>query len=147
MKWLADENFDNNILRGIIRRLPEFDVVRAQDLAEIAGSEDPAVLAWATANRRILLTHDVSTMIPALREQLEQFGACSPILFVRDSLPVTLVIEEILPLDECSVEGRQALFTSRFDSEQRWIYDNQSRFTGRASGRDFLYRVECFNSG
>lgn len=65
MKWLADENFDNNILRGIIRRLPEFDVVRTQDLVEIAGSEDPAVLAWATANRRILLTHDVSTMIPA----------------------------------------------------------------------------------
>jgi Domain of unknown function (DUF5615) len=105
MKSLADENFDNNILRGMIRRLPEFDVVRAQDIVEIAGSEDPAVIAWATANRRILLTHDASTMIPALREQLEQFGSCSPILFVPDSLPVSLVIEEILLLDECSVEA------------------------------------------
>ncbi len=37
MKWLADENFDNDILRGIIRRLPEFDVVRAQDLRSRGG--------------------------------------------------------------------------------------------------------------
>jgi len=25
VKWLADENFDNNIVRGILRRSPRFD--------------------------------------------------------------------------------------------------------------------------
>jgi len=42
-------------------------------------------------------------MIPAMREQVRQFGSCSPIVLVRDSLPVSLVIGEIL-LDECSIE-------------------------------------------
>jgi hypothetical protein len=62
LKWLADENFDNDILRGIRRRAAEFDVVRVQDIAEISGLDDPAVLAWATAHGRVVMTHDLSTM-------------------------------------------------------------------------------------
>ena len=127
MKWLADENFDNDILRGVRRRAAGFDVVRVQDLSEIAGLDDPAVLAWATANSRTVLTHDLSTMIPAMQEQLRRFGSCSRILLVPDSLPISLVIEEILLLDECSVEptGRQASSTSRSASvRSRVIFDN-----------------------
>lgn len=104
MKWLADENFDNDILRGILRRVAGFDVVRAQDVAGVSGLDDPAVLAWATTNGRVVPTHDLSTMIPAAQEQVKRFASRSPIVLVRDSLPVSLVIEEILLLDECSIE-------------------------------------------
>ncbi len=38
MKRLADENFDNDILRGIFRRAADFDVVRAQDDPRSAGT-------------------------------------------------------------------------------------------------------------
>ena len=31
-RFLTDEDFDNRILRGLIRRLPELDVVRVQDV-------------------------------------------------------------------------------------------------------------------
>jgi predicted nuclease of predicted toxin-antitoxin system len=71
VKWLADENFDNDILRGVLRRSPGLDIVRVPDLPVIYGKGDTAMLAWATANGRILLTHDLSTMIPAMRVQLE----------------------------------------------------------------------------
>ena len=81
-----------------------FNVVRVQDVVEISGLDDPAVLAWSTTNDRVVLTHDLSTMIPAMQEQVKRFASCSPIVFVRDSLPVSLVIEEILLLDECSIE-------------------------------------------
>jgi hypothetical protein len=63
MKWLADENFDNSIIHGILRRSPGFDVVRAQDLPETKGKPDSLLLAWATQNNRVVLTHDLSTMI------------------------------------------------------------------------------------
>lgn len=43
-------------------------------------------------------------MIPAMREQVKRFASCSPIVLVRDSLPVILVIEEIVLLDECSIQ-------------------------------------------
>ncbi len=37
--------------------------MRVQDVAGISGSDDPAVLAWATANSWVVLTHDLSTMV------------------------------------------------------------------------------------
>jgi hypothetical protein len=36
---------------------------------------NPAVLMWATANERVLLTHDLSTMLPAMREQESRYGS------------------------------------------------------------------------
>jgi len=69
VKWLADENFDSDILRGIRRRAAAFDVIHAQNIAEISGLDDVAVLAWATKDDRIVLTHDVSTMIPAMQDR------------------------------------------------------------------------------
>lgn len=61
------------------------------------------MLDWATRNDRVVLTHDVSTMIPAMREMLRASG-CAPIVFVPDSLPTRLAIEDIVLLDECSIE-------------------------------------------
>jgi hypothetical protein len=43
MKFLADENFDNRIVRGLLRRQPDLDIIRVQDL-EIAGLMIP--LCW-----------------------------------------------------------------------------------------------------
>lgn len=105
MKWLADENFDNDILHGVLRRTPDFDVVRVQDIPEISGSDDSAVLAWATADGRVLLTHDLATMVPAMLEQLRTAASCSPLVLVPDSIPIHLAIEEILLLNECSHES------------------------------------------
>ena len=32
LRFLADEDFDNDIVRGMLRRLPTLDLVRAQDV-------------------------------------------------------------------------------------------------------------------
>jgi len=32
LRWLADENFDNDIVRWLRRRIPNIDLVRAQDV-------------------------------------------------------------------------------------------------------------------
>jgi predicted nuclease of predicted toxin-antitoxin system len=57
----ADENFNNNIVRGLLRRKPDLDIVRIQDEG-LSGADDQAVLEWAAQKGRILLTHDVSTI-------------------------------------------------------------------------------------
>jgi len=103
VKWLADENLRGAIVRGLLHRSAGLDVVRAQDVPQISGEEYTVVLDWATRNNRVVLTHDVSTMIPAMRDQLRS-SRCTPIVFVPDSLPVAQAIEEILLLDECSIE-------------------------------------------
>jgi predicted nuclease of predicted toxin-antitoxin system len=59
LRWLADENFNNDILRALFRKNSGIDVVRAQD-AGLTGIDDEALLAWAAEQNRVLLTHDVS---------------------------------------------------------------------------------------
>jgi len=44
VRWLADENFNNDILRGLLRRNPGIDVIRLQD-ADLGGC--PAFLQSA----------------------------------------------------------------------------------------------------
>jgi len=57
----ADENFNNDIVRGLIRRRPDLDIVRIQD-AGLTGAADLVVLEWAATENRLLLTHDVTTI-------------------------------------------------------------------------------------
>ncbi|HOA62740.1 MAG: DUF5615 family PIN-like protein [Verrucomicrobia bacterium] len=61
-----DENFNNDVVRGLLRRNPALDVVREQD-AVPSSLDDPAVLAWAAAEDRVLVSHDVATLIPFRR--------------------------------------------------------------------------------
>ena len=58
----ADENFNNDIVRGLLRRKPDLDIVRLQDV-DLSGADDPTVLEWAAQENRVLLTHDVTTKI------------------------------------------------------------------------------------
>ena len=46
IKLLADENLDNTIIRGLLRRNPDIDIVRVQDI-DLSGKDDPIVLEWA----------------------------------------------------------------------------------------------------
>ena len=61
MKFAADENLDNAILRGLRRLVPDVDIVRVQD-TEMFAADDPAVLEWCALQQRVLLTHDVRTV-------------------------------------------------------------------------------------
>lgn len=58
---LADEDFNNRIVRGLMRRQPNLDIVRIQNTA-LFGAPDAVILEWAAHNGRVLMTHDVSTM-------------------------------------------------------------------------------------
>jgi len=60
MRFLADENFNNDILRGVWRRIANASFTRVQD-TEIAGADDPRVLEYAAEQGYIVLSHDVNT--------------------------------------------------------------------------------------
>ena len=79
LRFAADENFNNDILRGLFRRRPDLDIVRVQD-AGLSGADDPTVLEWAARQGRVLLTHDVSTITRYAYERLEK-GSPMPGVF------------------------------------------------------------------
>lgn len=43
VKFLADENFNNQVVRGVLRQNLSVDIVRVQDVSS-SGADDPAVL-------------------------------------------------------------------------------------------------------
>ncbi len=102
--FATDENFNNNILRGLVRRKPDSDIVRIQD-AGLSGADDPTVLKWAAKENRILLTHDVSTITKYAYERISSGKSMPGVIEVNLSSPVGTVIEDILLMAELSFEG------------------------------------------
>ncbi len=75
LRLAADENLNNDLVRGLLRRQPDRDIVRVQD-AGLSGADDPTVLAWAAQQGRVLLTHDVSTITRYAYERGGRVSEC-----------------------------------------------------------------------
>ncbi len=104
LRFLADEDFDNDILRGVLRRNPDLAVVRAQDVG-LGGETDPHILEWAAQEGRVVLTHDVSTMTAHAYARVRNGLPMPGVFAVSQSVPIAQAIADILLLAECSVAG------------------------------------------
>ncbi len=103
MKFVADVNFNKKILRGLRRRTTEFEFVRLQDIG-LGKLQDADVLEWARKEERLLLTHDVKTMIGFFNERLEA-GLPAPGVFeISSKLPIRTAIDELLIIIDCSTQ-------------------------------------------
>src|SRR5437016_6292526 len=102
LRLAIDENFNNDIVRGLLRRKPDLEMVRVQD-AGLAGADDPTVLEWAASENRVLFTHDVITMTDYAWQRVA-IGKPMPGVFeVSRAVPVRRAIEDMLLLAECSI--------------------------------------------
>ena len=95
MRLLADENFQNDILRGLLRAEPRLDILRVQD-THLYQAADPLVLEWAAQEGRILLTHDVHTMTRYANERIRDGLPLAGVIEVADDAPIGQAIEQIL---------------------------------------------------
>lgn len=103
LRLAADENFNNDIVRGLLRRNADLDIVRIQDTG-LSGADDPAVLEWAAQERRVLLTHDVRTITRYAYERVDSGKRMPGVIEVGRSVSIGLAIEDLLLLAECSGE-------------------------------------------
>ena len=101
LSFLSDENFNNDIVRGLLLRHPELDSVRLQDVG-LEEADDPTILAWAAENNRILLTHDRATMPDFAYARLIAGQPMSGVFVLNDRLSVKQAIDELLLIDACS---------------------------------------------
>jgi hypothetical protein len=94
LRFLSDENFDQDITRGLLARIPHLNLITALD-AGLGGYEDPALLLWAAANERILLSHDKKT-IPHYVKQLVAGGLSLPgVILVIKSVSLGQLIDDL----------------------------------------------------
>ena len=104
LRLAADENFNGDIVRGLLRRNPKLDIIRVQDVG-LSGADDPSVLQWAADQGRILVTHDISTLA---KHALDRVTAGQPMPGVFEVRSVALIgqaIDDLILLAECSFEG------------------------------------------
>ena len=104
LQLAADENFNNDIVRGLLRRRPELDIVRIQDVG-LSGADDPTVLEWAAQENRVLLTHDVSTITYHAYERVRTSAPMPGVFEVGRHVPIGRAIEDILLLADYSLDG------------------------------------------
>ena len=104
IRFAADENLNNDIIRGVVRRNPKVDILRLQD-AGLRGADDPAVLEWAASEGRVLLTHDVATMTRFAYERAARGSRMPGIFEIGTDLPLASAIEDVLLIAECGVDG------------------------------------------
>jgi hypothetical protein len=99
-RFLADANFNRDILRGLGRRERSIDLLNADD-AGLRGMPDPQVLALAAEQGRILLTHDVRTM-PGHFAEFVTTNRSPGVLIVAQETTIGVAIEELLLVWEAS---------------------------------------------
>lgn len=87
LRLAVDENLNNDIVRGIIRRNPTIDIVRVQD-AGLSGADDPTVLEWAARTQRVLLTHDVVTLTHYAYERVRAGQPMPGVFEVSRNIPL-----------------------------------------------------------
>ena len=104
LRLAIDECVDNDIMRGVIRVRPTVDMVRVQD-AGLAGADDPSMLAWAARERRVLVTHDVATMIRFAYERVTRGEPMPGLVAIRGGAPIRDAIGDLVLLVECAEAG------------------------------------------
>jgi hypothetical protein len=101
LRFLCDENFNGDLVRGLLLRNAGLDIVRVQD-AGLRGATDPQVLAWASNEGRLVLTHDRATLPNDAFRRVVIGDAMAGVIVVNDRLPLALVIDELQLIATCS---------------------------------------------
>ena len=104
LRLLVDENFNGDIVRGLLLRQADLDIVRVQDVG-LSGADDPEILARAADDNRIVLTHDRATMVDYAYERVALGQEMAGVFILNDRLPVGRAIDEILLMSACSEQA------------------------------------------
>lgn len=104
LRVALDENFNRDIVRGVLRRLPDADLTFALD-AGLKRAPDPEVLAWAAEAGRILLTHDVSTMTKYAYDRVRDGLPMPGVFEIGHDASLARVIDDLVLIIASSLEG------------------------------------------
>jgi hypothetical protein len=107
LRLVSDENFNGDIVLGLLLRHPALDLYRVQDVG-LEEADDPTILGWAAANNRIVATHDQATMPDFAYARVGARQSMLGVFVVPDRMAVRQVIEELLLVEACSEQAEWA---------------------------------------
>ena len=93
-RFLADADFNQKIVLGLLRREPAIDFQTASQ-GGVIGRPDPEVLSVAARENRILVSHARGTM-PAHFTRFTSTQSSSGLILVSQEIDIGTAIEELL---------------------------------------------------
>jgi len=94
VRFQGDANFNNWIIKGLLRRLPAI-AIQTAEAAHLHGMPDLEVLEQAAADGRILLTHDYHTMPEHFGAFLASGHHCPSVILLHQTLPIAQAIDAL----------------------------------------------------
>ena len=115
IRFQADADLKHAIVAGVWRRAATVDFRRAESV-RLAGLADPAVLAAAAEDNRVLVSHDVNTMEGHFREFIKHQTSPGLVLIPQKRISIGEAIENLLllweVLEAADLENRICLVPS-----------------------------------
>jgi hypothetical protein len=100
LRLVSDEDVHDDIMRGLRRREPTLDIVRAIDVG-LDHTPDPIILEWAAGQDRVLLTGDVNTMVGFAWSRVKSALPMPGVLALLENIGIGRVIDDILLVAVC----------------------------------------------
>jgi hypothetical protein len=104
LRLASDADVHGAILRGLRRRQPNIDLVRAQD-ALPEGAPDSEILSWAASESRVLITNDRNTMIGFAYQRVAAGEPVPGLIVTTNEQSIGSAIDDILLLAEYMPEA------------------------------------------
>jgi len=104
LRLLIDQDFDHDILRGLVRHVPNLDAVTAHQVG-LSAATDPDLLAWAAEAGRALVTHDRRTMPSHAADRIATGRRMPGVVVVPRRLSISQVIDDLEVIVLCSYEN------------------------------------------
>ena len=100
LRLASDADVHGAIIRGLRRRQPEVELLRAQDILP-AGTSDREVLSWAAAENRILITNDRNTLVGLAYQRVATAEPMAGLIATSIEQSIGLAIDDILLVAGC----------------------------------------------
>jgi hypothetical protein len=100
IRFQADADLNQNIVRALRRRAPALDFQTANE-AGLHGLDDEAVLAQAAGEGRILVSHDRRTM-PRYFAIFTETRASAGLILISQNLSIMQAVEDLILIWEAS---------------------------------------------
>lgn len=104
MRFLADPNFNRNMLDGLLKRVRRIDVLVAQEVG-LERVYDQILPAWAAEEDRVLLSQDKRTIPGYAYDRMIAKQPMPGVVIVPMDLPVPRAIEDLVLLITCSTDA------------------------------------------
>jgi predicted nuclease of predicted toxin-antitoxin system len=94
IRFLVDENFNARIVCGLRRRVEGLDFLTLHHVS-LAGANDREVLGRAAELDRIMLSHDVDTMVGTAMEMIQTEQKMAGLILSGRNVGIVTAIEDL----------------------------------------------------